>query len=147
MASGIFIVPILILLFGVDMHVAVGASLISVIACCIGGMMGGLRIARPRSLKPRGRAEERAFGGMLILAHAGAAMALGYAPSMGRLMAASVALAWLGAALGRTASLVLDREKNPMLRQAVILELLMALALGLPWLGVGAGSFGGAVEV
>jgi hypothetical protein len=36
MASGIFIVPILILLFGVDMHVAVGASLISVIACSCG---------------------------------------------------------------------------------------------------------------
>lgn len=33
MASGIFIVPILILLFGVDIHLAIGASLISVIAC------------------------------------------------------------------------------------------------------------------
>lgn len=36
MASGIFIVPILVLLFGVDIHVAVGASLISVIACSCG---------------------------------------------------------------------------------------------------------------
>jgi uncharacterized membrane protein YfcA len=33
MASGIFIVPILTLLFGVDIHVAVGASIVSVIAC------------------------------------------------------------------------------------------------------------------
>jgi uncharacterized membrane protein YfcA len=36
MASGIFIVPILTLFFGVDMHVAIGASLISVIACSCG---------------------------------------------------------------------------------------------------------------
>lgn len=123
------------------------AIMISVIACCIGGAMGGLRIARPRAIKARGRAEARAFGGMMILAHAGAAMALGYAPSIGRLMAAAVALGWLGAALGRAASLILDRQKDPMLRQALILELLMALALALPWLGLGAESFGGAIEV
>lgn len=36
MASGIFIVPILTLLFGVDIHVAIGASLVSVIACSCG---------------------------------------------------------------------------------------------------------------
>jgi uncharacterized protein len=36
MASGIFIVPILTLLFGIDIHVAVGASLVSVIACSCG---------------------------------------------------------------------------------------------------------------
>ncbi|MTB81760.1 TSUP family transporter [Providencia stuartii] len=33
MASGIFIVPILIFIFGIDIHIAIGASLISVIAC------------------------------------------------------------------------------------------------------------------
>jgi uncharacterized membrane protein YfcA len=36
MASGIFIVPILALLFGVDIHVAIGASIVSVIACSCG---------------------------------------------------------------------------------------------------------------
>lgn len=36
MASGIFIVPILTLLFGVDIHLAIGASIISVIACSCG---------------------------------------------------------------------------------------------------------------
>lgn len=123
------------------------AIMIAVIACCIGGVMGGLRIARPRAIKARGRAEERAFGGMLILAHAGAAMGLGYAPSIGRMMAAAVALGWLGAAVGRLASLILDKEKDPMLRQALILELLMALALALPWIGLGAATFGGTVEV
>jgi uncharacterized membrane protein YfcA len=33
MASGIFIVPILTMLFGLDIHVAIGASIVSVIAC------------------------------------------------------------------------------------------------------------------
>lgn len=36
MASGIFIVPILTLLFGVDIHAAIGASIVSVIACSCG---------------------------------------------------------------------------------------------------------------
>lgn len=123
------------------------AIMIAVIACCIGGAMGGLRIARPKAVKARGRAEERAFGGMLILAHAGAAMGLGYAPSLGRLLAAGLALGWLGAALGRTLSLVLDKQRDPMLRQALIFEMLMALALALPWLGLGTGGFGGGTEV
>ncbi len=52
MASGIFIVPILTLLFGVDIHVAIGASIISVIACSCGsaapflkGRLTNLRLA------------------------------------------------------------------------------------------------------
>jgi len=36
MASGIFIVPVLTLFFHVDIHVAIGASLVSVIACSCG---------------------------------------------------------------------------------------------------------------
>lgn len=36
MASGVFIVPILTFLFGVDIHTAIGASLVSVIACSCG---------------------------------------------------------------------------------------------------------------
>ncbi len=36
MASGIFIVLLLTLLFGIDIHVAIGASLVSVIACSCG---------------------------------------------------------------------------------------------------------------
>ena len=33
MASGIFIVPILTMFGGVDIHIAIGASIVSVIAC------------------------------------------------------------------------------------------------------------------
>ncbi len=132
------------------MHVLANLNLavmIAVIACCLGGVMGGLRIARPRTVKARGRAEERALAGALILSHAGVAMALGYAPGVGRLMAGVLALGWLGSAVGRGLSLALDRSNDPMLRQAAIVELLMALALALPWLGVGSASFGGSVEV
>lgn len=52
MASGIFIVPILTLLFHVDIHAAIGASLVSVIACSCGsaasfikGRLTNIRIA------------------------------------------------------------------------------------------------------
>lgn len=43
MASGIFIVPILILLFGLDIHAAIGASVVSVIACSCGSAAPFLR--------------------------------------------------------------------------------------------------------
>src|SRR5215470_16508718 len=43
MASGIFIVPILTIFGHVDIHTAIGASLISVIACSCGGAAPFLR--------------------------------------------------------------------------------------------------------
>ena len=43
MASGIFIVPVLTLFGGVDIHTAIGASIISVIACSCGGAAPFLR--------------------------------------------------------------------------------------------------------
>lgn len=43
MASGIFIVPILTQLFHVDIHVAIGASIVSVIACSCGSAAPFLR--------------------------------------------------------------------------------------------------------
>jgi uncharacterized protein len=43
MASGLFIVPMLVVLFHFDLHVAVGASIVSVIACSCGGAADFLR--------------------------------------------------------------------------------------------------------
>jgi uncharacterized membrane protein YfcA len=43
MASGIFIVPVLTLFSGLDIHAAVGASIVSVIACSCGGAAPFLR--------------------------------------------------------------------------------------------------------
>jgi uncharacterized protein len=43
MASGIFIVPILTMIVGVDIHVAIGASIVSVIACSCGSAASFLK--------------------------------------------------------------------------------------------------------
>jgi uncharacterized protein len=43
MASGIFIVPILTMVVGVDIHVAIGASIVSVIACSCGSAASFLK--------------------------------------------------------------------------------------------------------
>jgi len=43
MASGIFIVPMLTIMAGVDVHVAIGASLVSVIACSCGSAASFLK--------------------------------------------------------------------------------------------------------
>lgn len=43
MASGIFIVPLLTMLFGIDIHVAIGASIVSVIACSCGSAAAFLK--------------------------------------------------------------------------------------------------------
>lgn len=45
MAGGIFIVPILAIFGDVDIHVAIGASIVSVIACSCGG-------AAPHEMRP-----------------------------------------------------------------------------------------------
>lgn len=97
------------------------ANFLAVIACCLGGGLGGYVMARPdaaleavglSSPDPRrGLAEARAFGGLLLLGHAAAAAALGYAPSLGAVMAFAMAIVWLGAAGGRILSLVVDRPE------------------------------------
>jgi hypothetical protein len=43
MASGIFVVPILTIFVHVEMHTAIGASIVSVIACSCGGASPFLR--------------------------------------------------------------------------------------------------------
>jgi uncharacterized protein len=43
MASGIFIVPLLIIVAGLDVHIAIGASIVSVIACSCGSAAPFLR--------------------------------------------------------------------------------------------------------
>jgi hypothetical protein len=43
MAGGIFIVPVLTIIVGLDIHVAIGASIVSVIACSCGSAASFLR--------------------------------------------------------------------------------------------------------
>lgn len=123
--------------------------LLAVIACVIGGALGGIALARPGQA-PRlaglaeGEAapttlltEGRAFGGLLVLSHAGAALYLGYQPGIGAAMAFALALAWFGTALGRAASLLIDRDGGRFNPGNLVFEVLIGITLALPFLNPG----------
>jgi hypothetical protein len=126
-----------------------GLSLVlAIIACVIGGALGGLTLARSRSMltdEGEGAAEPslaavaqgRAFGGLLILSHATAALFLGYQSSVGAAMAFALAMAWLGAALGRTASALVDKASGRFSLGGLAFEVLIAVTLSLPFFNAG----------
>jgi hypothetical protein len=121
------------------------ALILAVIACCIGGALGGFAIARPEDAlamvglrsdpdKPHTLSEVRAtYGGLFLLSHAGTAAALGYSPGVGATMALALALAWLGAAVGRGYSMLREDLGTAHNVRAVIFECLMGLTLTLPF--------------
>ncbi len=119
--------------------------ILAVLACCLAGGMGGYVLARPEDALRRaglapavdaggGLAGARGFGGLLVVAHAGAAGMLGYYPSVGATMAFGLALAWAGAAIGRAASTAIDRRVDGASVQALVFEVLMGASLSLPFL-------------
>ena len=89
------------------------ALVLAVIACCIGGALGGYALARPEDVlelvglkrdpeKLHSLSEVRAtYGGLFLLSHGGTAAALGYAPAIGAGMALALGLAWAGAGVVR----------------------------------------------
>lgn len=123
--------------------------LLAVVACVIGGALGGIALARPGSVPglaglaegqtastPR-LSEGRAFGGLLVLSHAGAALYLGYQPGIGAAMALVLALAWFGAALGRVASLLIDGAGGRFNLGNLVFEVLIGITLSLPFFNAG----------
>ena len=129
-----------------------GLSLIlAIIACVIGGVLGGLTLARPGSVLGLTRldgdtdappatglaTEGRALGGLLILSHAATALFLGYQSSVGAAMAFALAMAWLGAALGRAASVLFDRTRARLNLTSLAFEVLIAVTLCLPFFNPG----------
>ncbi|CAN5235444.1 DUF4345 family protein [soil metagenome] len=133
-----------------------GLSLIlAIIACVIGGVLGGLTLARPGSVlglttlpgegetdadapPATGLATEgRALGGLLILSHAATALFLGYQSSVGAAMAFALAMAWLGAALGRAVSVLIDRPRSRLNLTSLAFEVLIAITLCLPFFNAG----------
>lgn len=127
------------------------AVFLAVIACVIGGALGGFALARPLDVltwvglrrdedKVHAISEVRAtYGGLFVLSHAGAAAMLGYFPAAGAYMALALGLAWTGAAIGRAFSIVADKARTPFNMGAAIFELLMGVALTLPfWALLGA---------
>ena len=133
------------------------ALVLAVIACTIGGALGGFAIARPEDAiemvglkldpqKTHSIAEVRAtYGGLFLLSHAATAAALGYAPSIGAAMALTLAFAWLGAAVARGYSMVKEDAPTRFNIGALIFEMLMGLALTLPFWSLSGG--GGASVV
>lgn len=124
---------------------ALVVQVLAVLACCIGGAMGGYGLARPNEAlammglqrlngSSLGVSEARALGGVLLLSHGGTAAALGYAPGVGAAMALALALTWLGAACGRGLSMSLAPPATRADRSLLLLNILMGLSLSLPML-------------
>jgi hypothetical protein len=137
-----------------------GLSLIlAMIACVIGGVLGGLTLVRPGSVLgltalegaddeastaplTGGKTEGRALGGLLILSHATAALFLGYQSNVGAAMAFALAMAWMGAALGRAVSALVDRAAMDKARGrfnlgSLAFEVMIAVTLSLPFFNAG----------
>jgi hypothetical protein len=123
------------------------SQFIALIACCIGGGMGGLALSHPKvGLRHLGFSAEheqgrpahhtssiRGLGGMLLITHATAAGMIGFRPETGNVFLLCLALAWFGTATGRIVSVVAESgDKGSDRWNPIILELLMGLALASP---------------
>ena len=118
--------------------------LMAVVACVIGGAFGGMALARPLAeggvqdaAGPGAPVQARAFGGLLVLAHGGAALYLGYQPSVGAAMAFALALAWFGSALGRVVAIRRDGVPARAETGNLVFEVLIGLTLSLPFFNAG----------
>lgn len=122
---------------------------LAVVACVIGGTLGGMILARPQTIlslagladeetpKPPLFAEGRAVGGVLIASHGIAALYLGYQPRIGAAMALVLAVAWLGAAAGRAISLALDGSGGRFNTGSILFNALIGITLSLPFFNLG----------
>lgn len=122
---------------------------LAVVACVIGGALGGTILARPETMlglagladeeTPKSPlfAEGRAFGGMLIASHGVAALYLGYQPRLGAAMAMVLAVGWLGAAAARALSAVKDGEAGRFNAGSIAVNALIGITLSLPFFNVG----------
>jgi hypothetical protein len=135
------------------------ALVLAMIACVIGGVLGGLTLARPGAVlgltaldddagdgddasstaaaRIAGKTEGRALGGLLILSHATAALFLGYQSHVGAAMAFALAMAWMGAALGRAVSALVDRARGRFNLGSLVFEVMIAVTLSLPFFNAG----------
>lgn len=117
---------------------------LAVLACCLGGALGGYVMARPGDAlhivgltaadgRSDGAGEARALGGMLLAAHAAAAGMLGYSPGMGAPMALVLAMAWGGSLAGRLYTSLREGPGEGRGLQALPFEAMMAVTLALPF--------------
>jgi hypothetical protein len=122
---------------------------LAVVACVLGGALGGMILARPQTMlglagladeeTPKSPlfAEGRAFGGMLIASHGIAALYLGYQPRLGAAMAMVLAIGWLGAAAARALSAAIDGSAGRFNTGSIVFNALIGVTLALPFFNVG----------
>jgi hypothetical protein len=118
----------------------------ALIACAFGGGIGlyaminprwASRLVRlvPKEGKVEGKSEFRStYGGLFLLGHAFAAWALLTNQPGSELAAAAIGFTWLGSAIGRLISFVLDKTVSPVNWFNVALETLLGALLMLPFL-------------
>jgi len=127
-------------------------EIISLIGLFLGALMGvgslvspgwaaGVVRLQPVEGKPGGYSEFRAtYGGLLLLTHLSAlVIALYSGPQTSALVALPLALGWLGAAIGRGLSLLLDTAKNGgagMIPVWIPMEIALAVMIGLPIISI-----------
>ncbi|WP_369061457.1 hypothetical protein ABOZ73_05790 [Caulobacter sp. 73W] len=115
--------------------------LLAIVACMIGGAIGGFLLASPDAAMKRlgltteaeenGLAQARAVGGALVGAHAITAAMLGYSPLAGSALSLAAAALWFG---GAASSLLNGKGAR---QGGVLLALLMAASLGSPFWSYG----------
>lgn len=123
-------------------------EIVSLVGLFLGALMGlgslvspswaaGVVRLQPVEGRPGGYSEFRAtYGGLLLLTHLSALVIAFYTgPETSALVALPLALGWLGAAIGRGLSLLLDKEKNAgagMIPVWIPMEIALAVMIGLP---------------
>jgi hypothetical protein len=95
--------------------------LLAILACSLGGALGGFVLARPDTAALRiaagpwgeeaGQVQARIIGAMLLVSHGATAAFLGYAPSLGAAMALTLSFLWFGAAAGLSLSMARGQAK------------------------------------
>jgi hypothetical protein len=121
-------------------------DILALIACLIGGGLGGYALVNPRWAsklvrlvpaegKIEGRSEFRAtYGGLFLLPHAFIAWALVTSQPGAALASAALGAAWIGSGIGRTISIALDKTGSGLNWFNVAFEALLGLALLSPLL-------------
>jgi hypothetical protein len=116
-------------------------EIVALIACVIGGGLGGYALVNPRWAaklvrlapaegKVEGRSEFRAtYGGLFLLPHAFIVWAVFSDQPGAELAAAALGAAWLGSGVGRIVSIVLDKTGTGLNWFNVAFEAVLGLAL------------------
>ena len=123
------------------------AILLAILACSLGGALGGFVLARPDQAALRiaagpwgeeaGRVQARVTGAMLLVSHGATATFLGYAPTLGAAMALALSFLWFGAAAGHSLSMARGQANERVNLWMALAELGMAALLLAPFLWLG----------